>query len=110
MAFALQFGSQFFVIVNLAIEDYPHRFFRIRHRLMTACESDDSQSPKPQTPRSVDEKAFIAGAAMCDGTRHPYNRLALHGFAPLEVKLACDAAHIQRSDIGSEGSDITDKK
>ena len=26
MTFALQFSSEFFVIVNLAIEDYPHGF------------------------------------------------------------------------------------
>ena len=41
MALALQFGSEFFVIVNLAVEDYPHGFFAIRHRLMTAGEIDD---------------------------------------------------------------------
>ena len=30
---------------------------------------------------------------MRDRMRHPHNRLALHRFASLEVKLACDAAH-----------------
>ena len=41
MALALQFRSQFLVIVNLAIENYPHGFFCIRHRLVTAGEIDD---------------------------------------------------------------------
>src|SRR5207302_10845086 len=41
MALALKFCSQFPVIVNLAIEDYPHSFFCVRHRLMTASEVDD---------------------------------------------------------------------
>src|SRR5258708_34182926 len=37
---------------------------------------------------------------MCDGTRHPHDRLTLHGFLSLEVKLACDAAHCS-TDVGS---------
>ena len=41
MALALQFGSQFFVIVNLAVEDYPHGFLCVGHRLMAAGEIDD---------------------------------------------------------------------
>src|SRR4030095_3766883 len=40
MALTLQFPSQFFVIVNLAVEDYPHGFLCVRHRLMTAGEVD----------------------------------------------------------------------
>jgi hypothetical protein len=30
---------------------------------------------------------------MSDSARHAYNRLALYWFAPVEVNLACDAAH-----------------
>ncbi len=41
VALALQLGSKFPVIVNLAIKDYPHGFFCVRHRLVTACEIDD---------------------------------------------------------------------
>src|SRR5262245_13513696 len=33
---------------------------------------------------------------MYNGARHTYNRLALDGFASLEVKLACDSAHFIR--------------
>src|SRR5438552_1213003 len=59
MALFLQLCSQFSVIVNLAVEDDPHRFFCVRHRLMTAGEIDDRQSPEAQTNRPVDEEAFI---------------------------------------------------
>ena len=57
----------------------------------------------PRADRPGDEEAFIIGSAMCNGTRHPHNRLALHWFASLEVKLACDAAHIQRSEVKAGG-------
>jgi hypothetical protein len=44
---------------------------------------------------------------MRDGTGHPYNRVAFHRFASLEVKLACDTAHIiQRSEIGVQRSEL----
>src|SRR6266550_8552590 len=42
---------------------------------------------------------------MCDGTRHPHNGLSLHWFASLKIKLACYAAHVQRSEIGDQRSD-----
>ena len=41
MTLALKLCSQFFVIVNFAVENYPYGFFCIRHWLVTANQVDD---------------------------------------------------------------------
>src|SRR5437667_12549684 len=77
---------------------------------MATGEVDNGKPPEPQTHRPGDEEAFIIRSAMRNGTCHPDDRFALHWFASLEVKLACDAAHIQRSQIRCQRSEIRDQR
>ena len=93
MALASQFFAQLHVIIDLTIENQPHCFFGIRHWLMASGQINDGKPPKPEPKRTGNKVTLVIGSAVCDGTRHPHNGLALHRFASLEIKLACYAAH-----------------
>src|SRR5205807_8986146 len=61
--------------------------------------------------RPGDKEALVIRPAMCDRVRHTHDRLALHWFASLEVKLAGYAAHIvQRSEVGDRRSELRSRK
>ena len=69
----LQLCSEFFVIVNFAIEDYPDRLPGISHWLMTAGEIYDRESSEAETEGPA-KKYLVIRSTMCDGTRHPVDR------------------------------------
>jgi hypothetical protein len=60
---------------------------------MTPSQIDDGEPPEAEANRAIEEIAVVIGTTVRDGTRHPYNRLALHWFVSLEIKLASYAAH-----------------
>jgi hypothetical protein len=70
---------------------------------------NDGKAPKPESNGTGKEVTLIVGSTMRDGTRHPYNRLVLDRFAAREVKLTCDAAHVQRSEIRGQKSGVRPK-
>ncbi len=75
-----ELASQFRKVVDLAVEDDPHRFLRVRHWLMAAGEVDDRESSESQADRSREVIALVVGSAMCNRACHCLDGRRVDGF------------------------------
>src|SRR5271156_853317 len=60
---------------------------------MAADQIDDAQATETEAQATVDEYAFIIGAAMNDGFVHAMNELLRDGLVPLVFENPADSAH-----------------
>ena len=65
-----QILTQFLIVVNLSIENNPHRPVFITDRLVPCVEIDNRQSPKAKTDRSGPVVSFIVRSTVPNGIRH----------------------------------------
>jgi hypothetical protein len=67
MAQGLQFGDQFLVVVDLAVEDDDHRAVFVEQRLLAGGDVDDGQAPVAQpTPGSMCRLPSSGRGAVCE--------------------------------------------
>ena len=89
--------AQLGVVVDLAIEDQPHRAVFVRHRLMSGFRQvDDRQPAQAETNGAVDVAAGAVGAPMKHRIAHPLD-VALVDSTPVEPHGGYDAAHWLRT-------------
>ncbi|HEU0050214.1 MAG TPA: hypothetical protein VFQ43_21675, partial [Nitrososphaera sp.] len=70
-----------------------HRFFRVRHWLMTSGQINNGKPPEPESERPGNQVAFVVGTTMDHRLGHPPDRVRFDRFVPDKVKLAANAAH-----------------
>src|SRR2546430_14268354 len=68
---ALQFCSQFWKIVNLAIENYPNFLIFVVDGLVTARKVNNAQSSHAEANWPLGINSLIVGPAVNDGLAHP---------------------------------------
>ena len=78
VAEALEFLSEFFKVINLAVEDHPDGFFSIGHGLMTASQIDNRKAAEAKSEWTVEVVAFVVGASVSDSPGHRFNVRATH--------------------------------
>src|SRR2546427_4487066 len=80
-------------IVDLAIEDYPHGFFLIRHGLVATRKIDDREPAKPESERPCDIVPLVIRTSMDKGLRHLlYVPTENRSLVP-KIVLSANAAH-----------------
>jgi hypothetical protein len=60
----LQFGDQFLVVVDLAVEDHDHRAVFVEQRLLAGGDVDDGQAPVAEAQAGLDVQAAFVRAAV----------------------------------------------
>src|SRR6185437_11791013 len=70
MALCDELASQILIIVDLAIENDPHRTVFVRERLVSARKIDDAQAAHADGALSIDIDSFVIGTAMTDLSAH----------------------------------------
>ena len=96
VAAGLEIAAQLAMVVDLAVEDDPHRAVFVGHRLIAAGAIDDGQAPVAERqPRRV-EVAAAVGAAMVEPVGHrPDGRGHVFGQVAVEGHKAANAAHAE---------------
>src|SRR2546425_4180162 len=80
-------------IVDLAIEDYPHGFFLIRHGLVATRKIDDREPAKPESERPCDIVPLVIRASMDKALCHLlYVPTENRSLVP-KIVLSTNAAH-----------------
>ena len=91
----LQFGHQFAVVVDLAVEDDAHRAVGIEQGLLAGGQVDDGQAPVPQRQARLQVHIVFVGATVgldiVDAPRQRRRKTA----PALRIKKAGNAAHGQ---------------
>ena len=107
VAAALQFNSQFLVIIDLAVENDANASFGIEHRLMTSGQIDNGKPPKSQSDWPGDKVTLIVRSSVSDSIGHTPNRCWLDRLVARKIKLTANAAHFikQTSVIVSQRSE-----
>jgi hypothetical protein len=67
----LKLRTEFEVVINLAIKNYPRSAILIVNRLLAALEIDDRKPAHPETNWTVDVKPIVIGPTVPDGVAHP---------------------------------------
>src|SRR5260370_25014722 len=75
---ANQIGSQFLVVVNLAIEYYPDSSVFVRNWLVAGGQIDDAEPPHADAAAAIEIKPFILWAAVPDLVAHRANSAQFH--------------------------------
>ena len=88
-----KFHSQFFEIVDFAIENDPDCLFGVGHWLMASGKVNDGKATKPQADWTGNKITFVVRAAMSNGIRHSPDYLRIDRCVIGEIKLTADAAH-----------------
>ena len=92
----LELAAELPEVVDLAVEDDPHRAVLVPDGLAPGLEVDDPQAPHPQAHPRTQMKAVVVGAAMGDDPAHCAH-LVQGDWAPVEAQRAGDAAHVELS-------------
>jgi hypothetical protein len=59
------------MVVDLAVEDSPHRAVLVAHRLMAALDVDDAQPPSPERDAAgIDVESIVIGPAVGHARGH----------------------------------------
>jgi hypothetical protein len=93
VAEGLQSRAQRGVVVDLPVEDDPHRAVFVRHRLMAAGHVHDGQPPMGQARRAVEPAAFAVGTTMAQDVAHPHEARLLHALSRVQLDDSGDATH-----------------
>ena len=93
VAGTFEFGTQFPVVINLAVKNDPHGLFRIGHRLVAAGQVNDRKPPETKAERAVKKITLVVRAAMKNRLRHPADRVLIHRFVAGDFNLSANAAH-----------------
>ena len=94
VAGGLQFGNQFLVVVDLAVEDHDHRAVLVEQRLLAGGDVDDAQPPVAEAQPGLDVQAAFVGAAVGLRVVHALEHGVPHRALAAGVELAGDAAHV----------------
>ena len=70
MPLLLEFTAQFFVVVDLAVENDLNRAVLVVDWLMARIEVDDTQPPHSEPNAGFKIESFIVGTAVCDCIAH----------------------------------------
>ena len=92
MAQALQLGTQFAVVVDLAVAHQPKRPVGIAQRLVPAAQVDDRKPAHGDAAVAVDVHALVVGAAVARDVAHGRQQRWCHRLA-VETDETVDAAH-----------------
>src|SRR5262249_46296498 len=86
--------SQLEIVVDLAIEDDPHRPVFVGHRLMTGTEVDDGQTPHrhPESSRAADVGPLVVWPAVPNHRRHPSEKRPVRRLT-IQPEFSCYTAH-----------------
>src|SRR5256885_9901852 len=66
-------------VINLAIEDHPHRAVLIAERLMPAVQIDNAQAPHTQSDLRLNEETFVVRPAVAHDRTHRTQVARVHG-------------------------------
>src|SRR5947208_985649 len=97
MALRFEFGPQFDVIKNLAIEDDPQRFVFIGDRLAAAAKVNDAEPRAAETRFAIEQDAEFIRAAMPQLRQHLAHITLGHRLLARAVEHSSNPAHYFRS-------------
>jgi hypothetical protein len=78
-----QFGLQFFVIINLAVEYNPNRFPGVGHWLMAASQVNNRKPPESEAKRAIVKITAVIRTSMKHRPGHPLNGFRVNGLVPV---------------------------
>ena len=93
MPAALQRGSEFPVVVDLAVEDDDDAAVLVVDRLRSSAEIDDAQTARAEPQTDVEVHPFFIGSAVADPREHAFEQLAADGLTAVVGINAADSAH-----------------
>lgn len=93
MASLLEVGSEFSVVVDLAVKDPLNRIVFVSDRLATAGDVDDRKSSMREPDLRVDPQALAIGTSMRNRCGHPLENRTLDGSMAVRINHTGDAAH-----------------
>jgi hypothetical protein len=93
VAFGLEIGAQFGVVVDFSVVDDPNILFLVGERLLAGFYVDDAQTPHRQANILLYKITFIIGAAMHDAAIH--RRQSITPDAPISIvkEYSADSTH-----------------
>src|SRR6267378_4541117 len=101
MAVPLELASEFQKVVDLAVEDDPHRLFLVGHGLVAAGQVDNGEAPETEPERAGEQVPFIIGASVGNGPSHHLEVRAMNWNLATEVVLSADSTHDRYSPFRS---------
>src|SRR5205823_6905911 len=103
----LKVGTQFLMVVNLAVEDDPYAFVLVGEGLMSGLHVDDAEAAHSQANAPLDEQAPVVRPAMNDLAVHCSQTLALNSRVAFRQKYSANSAHkITRSGAASRQASV----
>ena len=105
----LELGTEVGIVVDLAVEDRPHRAVLVRDRLPAIGEADDAQAAVAHAERAAEVEPVLVGAAVRDGPVHGPQQPGVDRPLGVEVEEAADPAHrsaLVEQDDGSGASGV----
>ena len=93
----LEFLSQFEIVVDLTVIDYPGSFILVVNWLVTAGNVDDGETAHAQTNRAVEVKTVIVRTTMTDRRAHACQYDVVDGFTVVP-NYSNDATHLRLKD------------
>ena len=93
----LQPSSQFFMVINLAIENDPDILVLVGQRLMAALDVNDAQTPHGEADILLNEETLVVGPSMHDSSVHAGQDVTLDVPVAIGKEDAADPTHISES-------------
>src|SRR5271167_4971411 len=94
MTLLLELTAEFAEVVDLSVEDDPHRAIFVEYRLASARQVNDAQAAHAEAGALLDEHTFIVGPAMDERLTHPANDVVVNPAVIACADDSCNSAHI----------------